>query len=101
MNREHLYEPFEVIYKKLDECPKAAHKHLFFELVYVLSGTGMQCINNNKFQYQADQMFLITPEDCHSFEIETTTEFFFYASVMYISALTIFTRKISEEWNIY
>lgn len=77
MNREHLYEPFEVIYKKLDECPKAAHKHLFFELVYVLSGTGMQCINNNKFQYQADQMFLITPEDCHSFEIETTTEFFF------------------------
>ena len=31
MNREHLYEPFEVIYKKLDECPKSAHKHLFFE----------------------------------------------------------------------
>lgn len=77
MNREHLYEPFEVIYKKLDECPKSAHKHLFFELVYVLSGTGMQCINNNKFKYHADHMFLITPEDCHSFEIETTTEFFF------------------------
>ncbi|MBB5638979.1 AraC-like DNA-binding protein [Pedobacter cryoconitis] len=77
MNREILYEPFEVVYKKLDECPKVEYRHLFFELVYVLSGTGKQCINNNKFSYHADHMFLITPEDCHSFEIETTTEFFF------------------------
>ncbi|MBB5620851.1 AraC-like DNA-binding protein [Pedobacter cryoconitis] len=77
MNREALYEPFEIVYKKLDECPKGEHKHLFFELVYVLSGTGKQCINGNKFNYHADHMFLITPDDCHSFEIETTTEFFF------------------------
>lgn len=77
MNRESLYEPFEIVYKKLDECPKGEHKHLFFELVYILSGSGKQCINNNKFNYRAGQMFLITPEDCHSFEIETTTEFVF------------------------
>lgn len=77
MNKETLYEPFEIVYKKLDECPKEGHKHLFFELVYILSGTGKQCINNNKFDYYAGHMFLITPEDCHSFEIETTTEFFF------------------------
>jgi AraC-like DNA-binding protein len=77
MNRETLYEPFEIVYQKLDECPKEGHKHLFFELVYILSGTGKQCINNNKFDYRAGHMFLITPEDCHSFEIETTTEFFF------------------------
>lgn len=77
MNREALYEPFEIVYKKLNECPKGEHKHLFFELVYVLSGTGKQCINNNTFSYHADHMFLITPEDCHSFDIETTTEFFF------------------------
>jgi len=77
MNSETLYEPFEISYQKLDECPKNGHKHLFFELVYILSGTGKQCINNNKFDYQAGHMFLITPDDCHSFEIETTTEFFF------------------------
>ena len=56
---------------------KGEHKHLFFELVYILSGTGRQCINNNHFNYRAGHMFLITPDDCHSFEIETTTEFFF------------------------
>jgi AraC-like DNA-binding protein len=77
MNKEHLYQPFEIIYKKLDECPKGEHKHMFFELVYILSGTGVQCINENKFDYRAGHMFLITPQDCHSFEIETTTEFFF------------------------
>jgi len=77
MKRETLYEPFEVVYKKLDECPKAEHKHVFFELVYIISGTGRQCINKNKFTYRAGHMFLITPEDCHSFEIDTTTEFFF------------------------
>jgi AraC-like DNA-binding protein len=77
MKKEALYEPFEIVYKKLDECPKGEHRHMFFELVYILSGTGRQCINNNKFNYRAGHMFLITPEDCHSFEIETTTEFFF------------------------
>ncbi|PZR11021.1 MAG: AraC family transcriptional regulator [Flavobacterium psychrophilum] len=77
MHKEHLYQPFEIIYKKLDECPKGEHKHMFFELVYILSGTGVQCINENKFDYHAGHMFLITPEDCHSFDIKTTTEFFF------------------------
>ncbi|RWX03580.1 AraC family transcriptional regulator [Flavobacterium cerinum] len=77
MNKEHLYQPFEIVYKSLDECPKGEHKHMFFELVYIISGTGRQCINKNKFDYRAGHMFLITPEDCHSFEIDTTTEFFF------------------------
>lgn len=77
MNKEHLYHPFEIIYKTLDESPKEGHKHMFFELVYIISGTGTQCINDNKFKYHAGHMFLITPEDCHSFDIETTTEFFF------------------------
>ncbi|TRW22029.1 helix-turn-helix domain-containing protein [Flavobacterium zepuense] len=77
MNKENIYQPFEIVYKTMDECPKEGHKHLFFELVYIISGTGIQCINQNKFEYHAGHMFLITPEDCHSFEIETTTEFFF------------------------
>lgn len=75
--KESLYEPFEIVYKTLDECPKQEHQHLFFELVYILSGTGVQCINQNKFKYHPGHMFLITPEDCHSFDIETTTTFFF------------------------
>jgi len=77
MKKENLYEPFEIVFKTLDECPKFEHQHTFFELVYILSGTGRQCINQHKFDYHEGHMFLITPQDCHSFDIETTTQFFF------------------------
>ena len=77
MKKESLYEPFSIVYKTLDESPIQEHQHNFFELVFILSGTGNQCINQNKFAYQAGHLFLITPEDCHSFDIHTTTEFFF------------------------
>lgn len=61
----------------MDKCPKMEHQHNFFELVYVISGTGKQYINKSNFSYNPRHMFLLTPEDSHSFEIETTTEFFF------------------------
>lgn len=77
MMRENLHEPFSIVHKTLNECPKSDHQHSFFELVYIIGGTGKQCINQNKFRYHPGHLFLITPEDCHSFEIDTTTEFFF------------------------
>jgi AraC-like DNA-binding protein len=77
MNKEHLPEPFSVVYKTLEAGPKQAHQHHFFELVYIVSGTGLQCINKNHFAYHEGHMFLITPEDCHSFEVHSTTGFFF------------------------
>lgn len=77
MNREQLYRPFEIVYKTLDECPKLEHQHSFFELVYVLEGKGIQCINEHQFKYHANHMFLLTPGDCHRFDIEDRTTFFF------------------------
>ncbi|GAB3342824.1 AraC family transcriptional regulator [Larkinella ripae] len=77
MNKESLHEPFEIVYKTIDDCPKLEHQHSFFELVYILSGTGRQCINKNQFKYHADHLFLITPDDCHALEVETTTQLFF------------------------
>lgn len=77
MIKENLYEPFEIVVKELDACVKKAHEHSFFELVYIISGTGEQCINKNRFAYHQGHMFLITPEDCHSFDIKTRTQFVF------------------------
>ena len=77
MQKESLYQPFEIYYSKVDVCPKPAHKHNFFELVYIASGTGVQCINENQFNYEPGHMFLITPDDCHSFQIGTSTELVF------------------------
>jgi AraC-like DNA-binding protein len=77
MHKENLYEPFSIAFETLDDCPKRAHEHNFFELVYIVSGTGHQCINTSTFAYKAGHLFLITPEDCHSFDIQTTTQFFY------------------------
>ena len=60
MKKENLHQPFEISVKELEESPLKEHEHTFFELVYILSGTGLQCINNNKFDYHEGHMFLIT-----------------------------------------
>jgi AraC-like DNA-binding protein len=77
MIKEILYEPYSIKFATLDEGPETEHKHSFFELVYIQSGTGTQCINNSRSKYHPGHMFLLTPDDCHSFDIATTTEFFF------------------------
>jgi AraC-like DNA-binding protein len=54
-----------------------AHKHNFFELVYIVEGAGIQCINKNNWYYSAEKLFLLMPQDCHSFKVEKSTKFFF------------------------
>ena len=75
-----------------------AHQHNFFELVYILGGTGLQCINQNQFNYHQGHLFLITPQDCHSFEVHTTTRFFFIRfSNIYLEAMKEKDRD-GNEW---
>ncbi|MBF4517256.1 helix-turn-helix domain-containing protein [Flavobacterium sp. ANB] len=77
MTGKNLYLPFEVDFKELEQFPKTIRKNNFFELIYVVDGTGIQIINDNTFQYQKGNLFLITPQDVYSFEILTPTKFFF------------------------
>jgi len=77
MIKQNLYDPFSIQHQTLDVYPKLEHKHNFFELVYIVEGTGEQCINQSKFKYKPGHLFLLTPDDCHTFNIETTTRFFF------------------------
>jgi AraC-like DNA-binding protein len=77
MITENLHQPFEVVYTEVDECPLNGHRHSFFELVYVLDGTGYHSIDSNRMNYGKGHMFLITPHTSHHFDISTTTRFFF------------------------
>ncbi|RVU00323.1 AraC family transcriptional regulator [Mucilaginibacter limnophilus] len=95
MTREHLYEPYSVSFETLDTFPKREHRHTFFELVHIIEGTGRQCINKHTFDYIAGHMFLLTPQDCHMFEIETTTRFFFLRfNNIYIRSENLQTESI-------
>lgn len=77
MKNVNLYHPFEVEVKELDSFPKVLEVNNFFKLIYIIDGTGVQFIGNNKFNYRKGNLFLITPQDAHSFEIVTRTKFFF------------------------
>ncbi|WP_207209623.1 AraC family transcriptional regulator [Flavobacterium sp. 140616W15] len=75
MARENIYQSLEVFYEKVDECPLRDRLFNFFELVYVISGTGNHTVNGNTFPYLAGDLFLITPNDSHGFDLESTCEF--------------------------
>jgi AraC-like DNA-binding protein len=78
MEKNHLFEPFELVLRELmDECPRGKHTHTFFELIYIVSGIGKQCINEMKFSYKPGDLFLVAPNDTHVFKIEATSQFFF------------------------
>jgi len=76
MAKKNLYLPYEVIFKEVNEPLHTEVGNNFFEMLYIVSGTGIQTINHNKLLYEPGHLFLITPEDSHSLEIQTTTTVF-------------------------
>src|ERR1700750_1196163 len=77
MNRDVLYQPYSIHFETLDTFPEKESRKNFFELVFILSGTGRHCINKPSFSYSDNHMFLLTPQDCSQFWIDSTTRFFF------------------------
>lgn len=78
MAKDTLHNTYELVLKEpADVCPRGGHQVSFFELVYIVSGTGKQHINNNTVHYTAGNLFLLAPDDRHEFIFETTTQLFF------------------------
>lgn len=75
MARENIYQALEVYYEQIDSCSLRDRQFNFFELVYVLSGKGSHKVNGNCIQFQVGDLFLITPQDCHEFDLEGMCEF--------------------------
>lgn len=76
MANHQLYLPYEIIFKNVEESLHTEVGNNFFELIYIVSGTGVQTINKNRLSYEPGHLFLITPDDSHSLEINTETEIF-------------------------
>ncbi len=77
MKVRNIYQPFEVELFDGDVYEPQSHINTFFEMVFVLEGEGRQVINKNKLPYRPDKLFLIFPEDEHTFEIDTASKLFF------------------------
>ncbi|NLR57468.1 AraC family transcriptional regulator [Chitinophaga polysaccharea] len=77
MGRETLHQQYEIEWKELDCFEKPFKRNNFFELIYVMEGTGVQFVNNHQFNYRKGNLFLLTPQDSYSFDIDQKTRFFF------------------------
>lgn len=51
------------------------HGHTYYEIVYILKGTGNHVINGNGIGYESGDLFLLSPDDEHVFEIKESTHF--------------------------
>lgn len=74
MRKESLTQLVEVVYDRREQCTYLVQL-TFFQIVYVISGTGFLCINNNKMSYRQGNLMLLTPNDEHRFEVAASTEF--------------------------
>ena len=72
---ENLYEPFEILIRERAVFPVDVHRHTFFELVYIVSGTGRLSAFGREVTYQPGDLFLIRPETAHRFVVETVSRF--------------------------
>ncbi|WP_245898810.1 AraC family transcriptional regulator [Chitinophaga niastensis] len=72
-----LFQPFDMFQCEVDECPMGNHKNTFFELMYIRKGTGTLFSNQHAFEYQAENLFLLMPQEAHYTIVKNTTNFLF------------------------
>jgi AraC-like DNA-binding protein/mannose-6-phosphate isomerase-like protein (cupin superfamily) len=70
-----LFTDKEITIKEMVSNNSGLHKHHYFEMIYVLDGTGIHNINNNRFNFSVGDVFLLTPDDAHTFEIDDPVKF--------------------------
>ncbi|WP_343695434.1 AraC family transcriptional regulator [Flavobacterium sp.] len=51
------------------------HTHTYYEIIYIKKGSGVHHLNNNLLPYKSGDLFVISPEDEHYFDIKKSTRF--------------------------
>ncbi len=77
MRRYVLHNPFNIYHFEASNWEHPVHKHTYYEIIFILRGKGIHNINGNTYPYESGDVFLLGPEDFHSFDIASITEFCF------------------------
>lgn len=51
------------------------HSHTYYELIYIVKGEGIHHLNDNLIPYSAGDLFALSPDDHHYFDIGKSTHF--------------------------
>jgi AraC-like DNA-binding protein len=60
-----------------EEFHLPVHSHTYYEIIYIKKGCGIHHLNNNLLSYKAGDLFVISPDDEHYFDIKKSTRFVF------------------------
>jgi len=66
-------EVFEL--EAVNEWGYPRHKHSFFELTFIIQGSGQHLLNESIINYKKGDVFFLTPKDEHEFVIDKPTKF--------------------------
>ena len=53
------------------------HSHTYYEIIYIKKGNGIHHLNTNLIPYKTGDLFVISPDDEHYFDIHKSTRFVF------------------------
>jgi AraC-like DNA-binding protein len=98
MHIQQSHAPFEITMEELTEWVARPHQHNFFELVLIEAGEGLQCINYQHIAYEAHNVFLLPPLDCHSFQIISPTRFVFLRFTHQVFARNSLAEADFQAW---
>ncbi|WP_394772217.1 AraC family transcriptional regulator [Mucilaginibacter sp.] len=68
-----FFEDVDITLRDFESVLSAPHRHYYFELLYILSGKGVHIINGNSYDYEVGTLFMLTPEDAHTFKPDSAT----------------------------
>ncbi|REH00111.1 AraC family transcriptional regulator [Flavobacterium aquicola] len=60
-----------------DKYHLPTHSHTYYEIIYIIKGSGIHQLNNNLLPYKTGDLFVISTDDEHYFDIKKRTRFFF------------------------
>lgn len=67
MQARQLYKEIDVRVVSIDAAGSLLHKHHFFQMIYIMEGSGFHIINGNRFPFERENVFLLSPGDSHSY----------------------------------
>lgn len=93
MRRYNQHEPFNIYRFEAETWEHPVHNHTYHEIIFIIAGSGVHNINGNAFKYKRNDIFLLGPEDYHSFKITSRTKY------CYIRFIDSFMKDGGHEKN--
>lgn len=73
MHIRNLSQKLEIAYVIKDEWHLPVHKHTHYELQYIIRGKGQHVINDQTYNYNKGDLFILPPQDSHFFIFQERT----------------------------